>query len=80
MSRHALRAGLIVLGMLAGCIGYGEFISPVEAQRIERAQCDRKHDAEDRRKCHAMVDRKYARYNAEGDYPDPRQSAPPPVR
>lgn len=80
MTRAALHAALFVLGMLAGCIGYGEFISPIEAERIERGQCDRKQDAEERRICHGQVERKYRQYNAEGDYPDPRRSAPAPVR
>lgn len=59
----------LVLCMLVSCIGYGEFISPVEAQRIERKQCDSKPDAEERRACHSLLDKKGGQYNAEGGYP-----------
>lgn len=71
---------LIAPFALVGCIGYGEFISPAEAQRIEKAQCERKPDADERRSCLTMVGRKYQRYNSEGGYPDPTLSAPHPVR
>lgn len=60
----------VLADCLTGCIGYGEFISPAEAQRIEREQCMRKADPEEQRRCLAMVARKYHRYNSEGGYPE----------
>lgn len=61
-----------------GCLlpGYVD-ISPAEAQRIEKAQCESKADAEERRKCLAAVARKYHRYNSEGGYPEPFQPPNP---
>lgn len=64
-----MKLAVIASVALVGCIGYGEFISPVEAQRIEHAQCEKK-PADERRGCHAMVERKYQRYNSEGGYPE----------
>lgn len=65
-----MRAAALFVALLSGCIGYGEFISPAEAQRLEREQCAQKPDAEAQRKCLAGVARKYGRYNSEGGYPE----------
>lgn len=71
---------VLVLGFaLAGCIGYGESISPVDAQRMERTQCDAKPTDYERWSCNRGVDRKYGRYNSEGNYPD-KSRIPDPSR
>lgn len=68
---------LLISSCLTGCILGGEFISPVEAQRIEREQCNRKPDAEARRACLTLVGHKWQRYNSEGNYPAPSQPVDP---
>lgn len=70
----ALVAAVAFGAFLAGCLlpGYVD-VPPMEAQRMERRQCDAKTDAEERRACHSLLDKKWARYNGEGGYPaDPR--------
>lgn len=67
----ALTAGaLAVASCLNGCIPGWTQMSPAEAQRIERAECEKKPDAEARRICFGRVARKYGRYNSEGGYPE----------
>lgn len=76
-----MKMGLILAIFLAvvcvGCVGYGEFISPAEAQKQELAQCEAKPEPEDRRICFGQVARKYGRYNAEGGYPEQWQTPNP---
>lgn len=76
--RHALIIAAALT--LSGCIGYGPFLNPADAYRLEIDSCKRKAngDAETLRKCIGGVERKYARYNGEGGYP--AESPPPPVR
>lgn len=81
--RLAFFVGVVLLALhivvsCAGCIGYGEFISPKDAYDIETKRCETKRDAEERRICLGFVGRKYGRYNAEGGYPE--YPSPPPVR
>lgn len=56
------------------------FIDPRVAYSIERNDCrvNAHGDAEAFRQCSSMVDRKYARYWSEGDYPPPPTSTPGP--
>lgn len=73
----ALIASVALGASLAGCLlpGYVD-VSPMEGQRMERAQCNAKADAEERRACNSLLDKKWARYNGEGGYPqDPRASS-----
>lgn len=76
-----MRAAIVTFILaLSGCIGYGPFISPAKAYRLEVDSCKRKAngDAEELRKCLGHVERRYHRYNSEGGYP--AYPAPPPVR
>ena len=59
---------MILVGQI-GCLGYGPFVDPSDAYRIESEQCRSKPDAEAQRRCQALTDKKYARYFSEGGYP-----------
>lgn len=67
----------LVLVVLAGC---GPFINPAVAYNIERGDCrvNAHGDSEQLRRCYSMVEKKYARYWSEGDYPPPVTSTPGP--
>jgi hypothetical protein len=65
----------LVLCMLCSCIGYGEFISPMDAYKIEHKQCMQRASAEDQRICLSMLEKKYRQYFGEGGYP--REFVPP---
>jgi hypothetical protein len=62
--------------ILSSCIGYGEFISPMDAYRIERDSCQTKRGSEEVRKCMAGVNHKYGQYMSEGSYPETRSPRP----
>jgi hypothetical protein len=66
----SLAFGVVLALLTSGCVlpGYVE-VPPMEGQHMERRQCDAKQNAEDRRRCHSLLDRKWARYNGEGGYP-----------
>lgn len=60
---------LILCVSLVSCIGYVEFISPMDAYKIEHKQCMQKASQEDQRICLSMLEKKYRGYFNEGGYP-----------
>ncbi len=63
----AFLAAFVVVGILALAVGgCGPTMSPMDAYRIEVAQCHKSGDAEDIRRCLSLVEKKYAHYLGEG--------------
>lgn len=72
----AIAWSLIIIGAIfilatifCGCAGWRD-MTPMDAYRIESAQCARM-GGEAARRCQSLVEKKYARYLAEGSYPSP---------
>lgn len=70
---------LLLAATLSGCAS-GPWLDPRAAYQIERDDCrvNARGDSEQLRRCYSMVEKKYARYWSEGDYPPPVTSTPGP--
>lgn len=58
--------GLIAAVLLTAC---GPTMNPADAYALEMQQCSHEGDAEAKRRCESMVEKKYGRFLNEGEYP-----------